>query len=716
MAITYVNDLRLSEMDTGDNSGTWGTVTNTNLELIGEALGYGTEAITTNADTHASTIADGSTDPVRAMYVKYTGTLDSACTITIGPNTVNKFYYIENATSGSQNIIISQGSGANVTIPPGDVKAVYLDGAGSGAAVTDAFASLNVVDLKVQDDLTVTDDLIVGGDIDLEGSIDVNGTANLDAVDIGGALTMSGGGDGALNFSTASSVKILDNNAASLVIEEADNAYMTFVTTNSSEGVTIHKALTQDGGATFNNAGANTNFVVKSDNNATMFKVDGNDNVLVGHDTSVSFSSEAHELQVSDTNFSVASFATYRNGSDGAGISLGHSRNGTLGGQTVVNDNDFLGLIQFFGSDGTDFARGASIGARVNGTPGNNDMPSELVFSTSADDSDAPTERLVINSTGHSLHTVASQGSAFVPDTPSTWNALEIFQDRGVTNSASGIAFRSQSGTAPAGIVSVAGNTTGGIEALALMTSSGNNTFERMRIDENGNVGINTSSQSSYLATKLVIGCNDEQGMTLAALSSSTKQNIYFADGTSGSARNRGNISYDHNIDELSMGTSSGSQRFIMDSTGAVTMPSQPAFSVNKGGTNQNNLAVGSDVTVTFDTERFDNNSDFNLGANSFTAPVTGKYQFSLTIRLENLDSAAAYYIPMISTSNTVYRFIFDPDFGQDTPFWSVTISVLADMDASDTAHISFNQGAGTAQTDVSGDDDYTYFTGYLVC
>ena len=144
MAITYVNDLRLSEMDTGDNSGTWGTVTNTNLELIGEALGYGTEAITTNADTHASVIADGATDPVRAFYVEYTGTLDSACTITISPNTVNKVCFIENGTAGSQNIIISQGSGANVTIPPGDTKAVYLNGAGSGAAVTDAFASLNV--------------------------------------------------------------------------------------------------------------------------------------------------------------------------------------------------------------------------------------------------------------------------------------------------------------------------------------------------------------------------------------------------------------------------------------------------------------------------------------------------------------------------------------------------------------------------------------------
>ena len=191
MASTYVNNLRLNEMGTGDASGTWGTTTNTNLELIGEALGFGTEAITTNADTHSTVVADGASDAGRAMYLKYTGTLDSACTITITPNTMKRMQFIENGTSGSQNIIISQGSGANITIPPGDTKAVYLDGAGSGAAVVDAFASLSVVDLKVQDDLTVTDDLIVNGDIDLEGAIDVNGTANLDVVDIDGAVDMA---------------------------------------------------------------------------------------------------------------------------------------------------------------------------------------------------------------------------------------------------------------------------------------------------------------------------------------------------------------------------------------------------------------------------------------------------------------------------------------------------------------------------------------------
>ena len=164
MASTFVNNLRLEEMATGEQSGNWGTKTNTNLELIGEALGFGTEGITTNADTHTTTVADASTDPGRAMFIKYTGTLDSACTITIAPNTLNRVHIIENGTSGSQNIIISQGSGANVTIAPGTAKVVYLDGAGSGAAVVDAFAHLAAVDLTVDDDLIVSDDITLKSD------------------------------------------------------------------------------------------------------------------------------------------------------------------------------------------------------------------------------------------------------------------------------------------------------------------------------------------------------------------------------------------------------------------------------------------------------------------------------------------------------------------------------------------------------------------------
>ena len=165
---TYVNNLRLKEIATGDEEGTWGASTNTNLELIADAFGSGTEAITTNSNTHTTTIADGAADEGRAMFLKYTGDLDSDCTITIAPNTVNKLWFIENATgdsgsSGPYNIIISQGSGANITIGNGKVAAVFTDGAGSGAAVLDAFA-----DLELMTSLTVGTDAIVGDDLTLK--------------------------------------------------------------------------------------------------------------------------------------------------------------------------------------------------------------------------------------------------------------------------------------------------------------------------------------------------------------------------------------------------------------------------------------------------------------------------------------------------------------------------------------------------------------------
>jgi len=189
MASTYVNDLRLNELGTGDGSGTWGTTTNTNLELIGEALSYGTEAITTNADTHASAVADGSTDPARSMYIKYTGALDSDCTITISPNTISRVHFIENATtdsgsSGPYNIIISQGSGSNVTIGNGKVSAVYLDGAGSGAAVVDAFT-----DLSIAGDFSVAGTLLPSGDTSAGDAAAIGYTAALGVIVTGQGST-----------------------------------------------------------------------------------------------------------------------------------------------------------------------------------------------------------------------------------------------------------------------------------------------------------------------------------------------------------------------------------------------------------------------------------------------------------------------------------------------------------------------------------------------
>ena len=258
---TYVNNLRLKEIATGDESGTWGASTNTNLELIGEALGFGTEAITTNADTHSTTIADGSADEGRAMYIKYTGTLDSACTITIGPNTLKRVHIIENGTSGSQNIIISQGSGANVTIPPGDVKVVYLDGAGSGAAVNDAFASLSVVDLKVQDDLSLTSDsavLNMGADNDVtlthDGTTGVTIAANPITLDSGGDITLDADGADIIFKDGGTSIGTFTNSSSDFVIQaNVQDKDILFKGDDGGSGIT---ALTLDmseaGNASFN--------------------------------------------------------------------------------------------------------------------------------------------------------------------------------------------------------------------------------------------------------------------------------------------------------------------------------------------------------------------------------------------------------------------------------------------------------------------------------
>ena len=226
MASTYGNDLRLEEIGDGEQSGTWGATTNTNLKLIAEALSFGTEAITTNANTHTTTIADGASDPGRSLYLKYTGTLDSACTITIAPNSISKTWYIENGTSGSQSIIISQGSGANVTIKTGQTKIVYSDGAGSSAAMAE-IGTLGVANLAVDTNATV------GGNATITGNIDVDGVTNLDAVDIDGAVQLDStltvgandqGYDVTLYGDTAARNATWDSSADSLIFTDNTKA------------------------------------------------------------------------------------------------------------------------------------------------------------------------------------------------------------------------------------------------------------------------------------------------------------------------------------------------------------------------------------------------------------------------------------------------------------------------------------------------------------
>jgi hypothetical protein len=147
---------------------------------------------------------------------------------------------------------------------------------------------------------------------------------------------------------------------------------------------------------------------------------------------------------------------------------------------------------------------------------------------------------------------------------------------------------------------------------------------------------------------------------------------------------------------------------------GQITKPLQPAF-LATASINQNNFGVGSDVTVNFGTEVFDQNADYN-GTTTFTAPVTGKYHLSTSVGLLNIDSASTYYLIKIITSNRTYLKIIDPDFGQDNAYFSMCLTVVADMDASDTAAVKVVQGSGATQTDIEGNGSYTNFSGALLC
>jgi hypothetical protein len=177
-------------MATGENSGSWGTKTNTNLELIAEAFSYGNEIIG-DADT-SITMADGASDAARSFFLKITSSASLTTTrvITLAPNTVSKVWMIENATSNGQIITIKQGSGATVNIANGQTKMIATDGGGTGAIVYDLMQDLSVPDLFVDDDLTLQSD---GAVLNFGADSDINLTHTADtSLTLGGAGSTTG--------------------------------------------------------------------------------------------------------------------------------------------------------------------------------------------------------------------------------------------------------------------------------------------------------------------------------------------------------------------------------------------------------------------------------------------------------------------------------------------------------------------------------------------
>ncbi len=131
---TYTTNGGIKKIATGDESGTWGTSTNTNFDII-DRITNGVGSITLTGTTHTLTTSDGTLSDGMFKVLVLGGSPSGTNTITVAPNDAQKLYFIKNGSG--QDAVISQGSGANVTVGNGDSAIVYCDGGGAGAAVAD---------------------------------------------------------------------------------------------------------------------------------------------------------------------------------------------------------------------------------------------------------------------------------------------------------------------------------------------------------------------------------------------------------------------------------------------------------------------------------------------------------------------------------------------------------------------------------------------------
>jgi hypothetical protein len=255
-------------------------------------------------------------------------------------------------------------------------------------------------------------------------------------------------------------------------------------------------------------------------------------------------------------------------------------------------------------------------------------------------------------------------------------------------------------------------------------TNSGNNifvyyiarTFGSVSMPDGQNVNAGNFSASG---TGAITGNTTVGGTLQVGVDGTTAGLIRFMD--SGSVTEEATISSDANgglifggnsgPGELIFKTNSGTEHMRINSTGAVTMPLQPAF-LAQPASQQANIGEGSEIDIAFGTERFDQNGDF--ASSVFTAPVTGKYFLSYSLWISNIDSVPSYFETYLTTSNRQYLHTFDPrGLAQDAGSRTINNALVADMDAGDTAKIQILiQSSGTVQSDV---ENYSFFSGYLV-
>ena len=237
--------------------------------------------------------------------------------------------------------------------------------------------------------------------------------------------------------------------------------------------------------------------------------------------------------------------------------------------------------------------------------------------------------------------------------------------------------------------------------ALTKVIGDGTGDLTQLQILNGSNVRAASSD-----ADDLIVEGPADCGISIL---SATTGRIYFGDAANDDA---GSIRYVHSDNSMRFETNDV-EAMRISSGGAITKPLQPAFMVHPGATAQNNFAASAITNVDFGTERFDLSGDF--ASNTFTAPTSGVYHFDINLNFNGFDQDFTYVWLILATSNSDYYIhLIQGNMADDDGYMNFGGSILADMDASDTAHVKLQIQGGAAQMDIITQTSSS-FSGYLV-
>jgi len=146
MASSYTDNSGIELIGVGEQSGTWGTTTNNNLEIMDKVLN-GVTDVAVSGNMNISVTDGDKTSNGHTRVLKLTGSLGSGATLTITPATREAFYIVHNAAGDA--ITFTQGSGGNVVVPNNAKAFIYADGKDGSAAVVDLLSDISTGGTKV---------------------------------------------------------------------------------------------------------------------------------------------------------------------------------------------------------------------------------------------------------------------------------------------------------------------------------------------------------------------------------------------------------------------------------------------------------------------------------------------------------------------------------------------------------------------------------------